>query len=312
MSTAWWSDVPVVEAEVACGTGNHILRWDGGRLLTPSHPDPDGEAVLSALGGDEPECLRLRRAWEAHSGDPRLLVLGSRHPGDEIHLSLSDVRHLRDLPGPFRPGRSGRGQAGYRLPGGGGYAPLTGSHTVASSGGASPSGRFRRPASPRRIAPPGPAMYRPPWLDDKQWESHVELLSLLALDARLQRRLQAHVANDLHDRPDRSARAALEAATIGRLRPILDRWAPGRSRSITVTVGEEPGVDDRLSVTVRPDWLITVWCRYLSLVDGFLVLDVHRSVPGRVEVTAASPVPGAPLARLTLSGPAPWRVVDRA
>jgi hypothetical protein len=305
-------DVPAVEAEVPCGTGHHTLRWDAGRLVTPSHPDPDGEAVLSALGGEEPECLRLRRAWGAHSGDPRLLVLGSRHPGDELHLSLADVQQLRDLPGPFRPGRAGRGQAGFRPPAAGGYVPLTGSHSVAWGGSAGTTARFRRPGGPRRMDPSqGPAMYRPPWLDDKQWESHVELLSLLALDARLQRRLQAHVASDLYGRPDRSARAALEAATIGRLRPVLDRWAPGRSRSVTVTVGEKPGVDEGLSVTVRPDWLITVWCRYLSLVDGFLVLDVPRRVPGRVEVTAASAVPGAPLARLTVSGPAPWRVVAR-
>lgn len=311
MSPDWWTDVPGVEAEVPCGSGHHTLRWDAGRLEATAHPDPDGEAVLAALGGDEPECLRLRRAWEAHAGDPRLLVLGSRHPGDELHLDFDDVRQLRDLPGPYRPSRVGP------VPGGG-YGPMAGNRLI-SSGGAVFGGvplRWRgRPRPTARPLPSGsagrPPFQRPPWLDDKQWESHVELLSLLALDARLQRRLQAHVASDLYGRPDRSARAALEAATIGRLRPVLKRWAPDLNRAVTVHVGDEPGVDTHLSVTVRPDWLIAVWCRYLSLVDGFLVLNVHRIVPGRAEVTAASPVPGASLARLTVSGPAPWRVVAR-
>jgi hypothetical protein len=297
----WWADVSPVEVEVPCGAGRHTLRWEAGRLLTPAHPDPDGEAVLAALGGDEPECLRLRRAWESHAGDSRLLVLGSRHPGDELNLRLDDVLELRSVPAIPRGGPYGRAaRARFAI----GSTPMR----PASPG---------RPGGPPRLArwvpltagPASAAAVRPPWLDDAQWEAHVELLSLLALDARLQRRLQAHVAAHLLELPDRSARAALEAATIGRLRPVLERWRPAaRARA---AVGETPGVDPDGLVTVRRDWLVAVWCRYLSLVDGFLVLDVHRSVPGRAEVTAAPATTDSRLARLTVAGPAPWRVVER-
>jgi hypothetical protein len=310
MTDPWWLDVAPVEAELPCGAGRHVVRWEAGELLTPAHADPDGEAVLVALGGGEPECLRLRRAWQAHTSDPRLLVLGSRHPGDEIHLDFAELALMRDLPNP-----TGQMGAGNRLvttatATWSGYAPLTPVRPPPAPVRRAPRITTPRQTAPMSLSTSGGGVTRPPWLTDKQWHAHIELLSLLALDGRLQRRLQAHVATALLARSDRSARAALEAATIGRLRPVLKRWAPDRQP--TTTVSERPGVGPEGGVTVGWDWLLAVWCRYLALVDGFLVLEVHRLVTDRAEVTAIGPEPRAEAARLTLRGPAPWRVVARA
>lgn len=78
---AWWAAVPDVTTEIDCRGARHELRWSHGALHVPAHGDVEAEQALGALGGDLPECLRLRAAWVAHAGDPALVTLG-RRPGE--------------------------------------------------------------------------------------------------------------------------------------------------------------------------------------------------------------------------------------
>jgi hypothetical protein len=145
-------------------------------------------------------------------------------------------------------------------------------------------------------------------------EHRLGLIELLAVDPAIGRRLQSEVAHNLaaaQPLPD-AHRLVLEAATVGRLTPIARRWS-GDDRPLTVDLGDHPGVRVSragMTVTVRPDWLAAIWGRYLGVVDHFLVVDVHRIVEGRTEVTAVASPGGAP-ARLLLRGPAPWHVERR-
>jgi hypothetical protein len=72
-------------------------------------------------------------------------------------------------------------------------------------------------------------------------------------------------------------------------------------------------VDERGTVVVTAGWrwLADVWGRYLASVGGFLVLGVDRIIEDRAVVEAWGD-PAGQAARLTLRGPAPWRVVERA
>lgn len=146
---------------------------------------------------------------------------------------------------------------------------------------------------------------------------------LVLLDPALERRLQLEVAAGVADGGDASEAAVLEAATVGRLGRILDRWLgpdsglqgrPGPGHGATVRIGDRSGVeevDGQVIVTLAPTWLGQIWGRYLSLVDGFLVLEVNRIVPGRAEVIGVGR-PGGDPAVLTLVGPGPWRAVTRS
>jgi hypothetical protein len=145
-------------------------------------------------------------------------------------------------------------------------------------------------------------------------EHQLGLIELLALEPPVGRRLQSEVAHNLSRRQPLPAanRVVLEAATVGRLQPIARRWS-GSEHQTEVVLGDTPGVRagrDSVTVTVRPTWLAAIWGRYLGVVDGFLVLDVHRIVDDRADVTGVG-APGGDPARLTLRGPAPWHVERR-
>ena len=49
--------------EIDCQGGRHRIRWCQGRLVLDHHPDPDAEAVLTALGGEQPPCLAAAELW---------------------------------------------------------------------------------------------------------------------------------------------------------------------------------------------------------------------------------------------------------
>ncbi len=293
MSARWWLGVTPAETSIRCGPNHHRLVWREGVVVPVDHSDPAGEAVLVSLGGKEPACLAILRHWRDHAADPRLLVLGGRHPGDTVVVGSEDLDRARnDLLA-----------AAGALPG--------------------PAGRDWEPE-------PGVAVA----------ERYLGLLELLALDPAVQRRLQLEVATNLadlasgpatSDRDDPSgdsgpalaagsAWAVLEAATVGRLTPVVRRWAATPSVEIAIgspagvvvgrQAGVSPGAGYRTMVTVGPGWLGEVWGRYLAAVDGFLVLEVHRIVEDRAEVTGLANPEGEP-ARLLVRGPAPWRVEQR-
>jgi hypothetical protein len=276
VSAPWWVGTPAAETAVACGPNHHRLRWDAGRLTPLDHLDPAVEAVLAEMGGEEPACLALARYWADHRSDERVLILASRHPGDTLGLTGPDVARVRSL----------LEQDNTRLR----NLLRRAAFADGASGGAGGHGRIE---ANRR---------------------HLGLIELLALDPSIVRRLQSEVAYNLsapRPLPDAN-RIILEAATVGRLASIARRWS-GSDRPPTVTLGDEPGADidaGGLTVRVRPTWLAEIWGRYLGVVDHFLILDVHRIVEDRAEVTGVA-APGGEAARLTLRGPAPWHVHHR-
>lgn len=277
MRSPWWVGVAPTEGAVSCGPNHHRLHWREGALIALDHADPTAEAMLSEMGADEPACLRVLRHWQSHATDPRLLVLAGRHPGDAVIVTPDDLaRAQRDL-----------------------------EQATGSAGG----------------------------LEDR-----LALLELLGLDPSLQRRLQLQVAAYLAglvegtDQPahpssppeaeasdageaaevhSASAAAVLEAATVGRLVPVVRRWAPGRR--VEVAIGP-PGVrvDERGTVVVTAGWrwLADVWGKYLASVGGFLVLGVDRIIEDRAVLVGWGDPAGEP-AHLVVKGPAPWRVIER-
>ena len=86
--TDWWVGIAPAEHSVPCGGEHHRLRWEQGRLVACDHGDPDDELVLTALGGQELQCIELVRAWERHRDDLRALVIGTRDGSDELRPGI--------------------------------------------------------------------------------------------------------------------------------------------------------------------------------------------------------------------------------
>ncbi|WP_028057757.1 hypothetical protein [Candidatus Solirubrobacter pratensis] len=82
--SAWWRGIAPAQATLECGGETHRVRWEEGRLRLPDHADVEGERALAALGGEPCACLDVLEAWERHAADPRVLLLGTRGPGDRF------------------------------------------------------------------------------------------------------------------------------------------------------------------------------------------------------------------------------------
>lgn len=91
----WYESLPPAEASVPCGGGIHTVRWDGGRLTLPDHPDAEAELVLGALGGDKPACLSLAETWDAHAGDLAVLTAGPRSAADRVTVTWDQAEEHR-------------------------------------------------------------------------------------------------------------------------------------------------------------------------------------------------------------------------
>ena len=108
MTAPWWATFGPAEATWRCSGLQHRLRWEAGRLTAPDHPEAEGELVLGALGGDQPECIRLLRAWGEHSDDLDVLMLGPRSSADTLTVDSRDAGQLRRGPAgrpAMHPGR---------------------------------------------------------------------------------------------------------------------------------------------------------------------------------------------------------------
>jgi hypothetical protein len=66
---AWHRDVADAGLDVRCGGSTHRVRWHRGHLQLLDHPEPQAEAVLVALGGDPPPCLRVLDLWRSAVAD---------------------------------------------------------------------------------------------------------------------------------------------------------------------------------------------------------------------------------------------------
>jgi hypothetical protein len=240
--TDWWVGIAPAEHLVPCSGEHHRLRWEQGRLIACDHGDPGDELVLTALGGQELQCIELLRAWERHRDDLRALVIGSRDASDEL-----------------RPGNNPPGAGGPRAR----IRPRT------SVGG--PNGRV------------GAARHPEPSSDADDLE---ELIALTALGSSIGKRLVATVVaewaarlRDGHPGLDR-ATPRLQAALHGRVGAALRGWLgePQLSLELEMSGAGEPRslsrADDVVHAQLPFTWLLDVWARDLTTVQGRFCLDV--------------------------------------
>jgi hypothetical protein len=197
---AWFTSLPPCEALVPCGQGRHGVRWEAGELRLPSHPDPEAELVLAALGGEKARCVEIAQTWRRHLADLTVLGIGPRSAADPVEVSWDDVD-----------------AAAQAAQGGGWGVPRHGAMKLASP----PTAAIARAAirRTRYQQEAGQASQR-----------RLDMLSLLALGTGFQVRLIGQVIAahaDRLDEPDEhghSIRPALKAALAGRLAPVAERW----------------------------------------------------------------------------------------
>jgi hypothetical protein len=239
---------------VPCGEGTHTLRWDGGTVQLPSHPDAEAELVLAALGGEKPGCVRLAEIWGRHTDDLSVLAIWPRSGDDKVRVDWDSV-----------PDPQAAGQPGW----------------AALSGGRAP--RLAARQQSQRLA-----MGRVPGASRVQAEMEraaqrtADMLSLLALGPAFQLRLSGHVAAAHAAEP----RPALEAALNGRLALVAEKWIgidPDQVKA-SLQAGDGWGTagmsgrgkERELTFTLPAAWLASVWACGLALVGRRLSVAVTR------------------------------------
>jgi hypothetical protein len=251
---------------VPCGAGRHTIRWEAGSLRLPSHPDPDGELVLAALGGQKARCVELAAAWARHADDLSMLAIGPRDPADQIAVCWDDVDAAAQAGSGPRP-------AIRPLPAPGRAQPWP--------AGLSPSAMVPRGGRARQVAQEALAARR----------RRDEILSLLALGYAFQVRLigqvaAAHAGPGPDGRPGPHVRPALVAAIAGRLAPVAERWLGIDPDQVVVTLHHGPGwgsaeltargSERRLRVSLPAGWLASVWASGLALTGRHLIVAIER------------------------------------
>jgi hypothetical protein len=318
MTAPWWAAFGPAEATWPCGDQRHRLRWEVGRLTAVDHAEAEGELVLGALGGDQPDCIRLLRAWGEHCDDLDVLMLGPRSATDTLTVDSRDAERLR-----------------MALPGWTGYAPLPGGvipgmpltwgslwfRTLRSfvmnarslprgtaaygPGSAAVAARVARFHTMHAAAFPshGPgrarAFLRGMGQDlDRELARRAELLELLALGPAFQFRLSATVAAAWSEHDPRTARPALTAALAGRLAPAVAAWLHVSPDEVQVSLAEGSGGllwdGDRWRAGIR--WVAAVWGAGLAVIDGHLVVDVTHAEFPNADVLALEAPGGEPTA----------------
>jgi hypothetical protein len=296
----WWQALPALETWVPCGDGSHPVRWADGTLSLPAHPDPEAEAVLAALGGDQAPCLEVAQAWHRHSSDLDWFMAGPRDPDDEIDVSWDYVQEFRTAPPAgwmIGPGRGGR----------------VGSRPMIRAG--VPSGFPRRvaggwagPTSPAGAGGGGPD-------PERLRATRLELLILLALGPAFQLALSGTIAARWAADGPRAAETSarwpvLEPALAGRLAPAAASWLGLDPDGVDASLLERSpeltgwgaleltgtGAGRRLHATLPVSWLATVWAPGLAVVAGHLVVAVEQAAWPDATVLAV-PGPGAPPVR---------------
>jgi hypothetical protein len=263
---AWFDCLPSCAAYLPCGQDRHIVRWEAGELRLLSHPDPEGELVLAALGGEKARCVEVAQAWGRHVEDLTVLTVGPRGPADEIAVSWNDVDNAAQ--------ESQRGgQAGYPPP------------------SAGPGRGPRRRMSPGMARAMARAGYQQARQDQERAERRRnDLLPLFALGYGFQVRLIGQVAEGHADRPEEAMeqiRPALVAAITARLAPVAEEWLGIDPAQVEVTLHRGPGWGSaeltgraeqrRLRVSLPAGWLARVWAAGLALTGRHLVVAVARA-----------------------------------
>ena len=247
----WFGCLAPCEAEVPCGAGRHVIRWEAGALRLLSHADPEAELVLAALGGEKARCVEVAEAWGRHAADLTMLGVGPRGPADEIGVSWDDVEAAAQA-----------AQGGWT-----GYAPLPGS----------PGHGPMQLASPPTAAAIARVSARRALLAQEAEQARQrrnDLLSLLALGYGFQVRLTGQVVAAHADRVDeqdergRSIQPVLTAALAG-LAPVAEQWLGVDPDQVVVSLHRGPGWGSveltgrgeqrRLQVSLPAGWLARVW-----------------------------------------------------
>jgi hypothetical protein len=342
MTSPWWAAFGPAETTAPCGDQQHRLRWEAGRLTAPDHPDAESELVLGALGGDEPDCIRLLRAWGEHSDDLGVLMLGPRFAADAVTVDPGDAALARLRPAGWVGYMPLTGRLGGPIPG----MPLTWDslwhrtlRSLAVNAGPLPRGsssygpgisvrrtrvagqrfghaaRLVSAAGSRASRPLGPGMGREP---DPESARRAELVTLLALGPAFQFRLCATVAAAWEQREPGTARPALTAALAGRLAPVIAAWQHVSADEVGVSLADGPRGLERDAGRWRAGmrWVAAVWGPGLAVAGDHLVMDVTRAAYPEAEVVAVTEPEGPP-APLTVrcenaagSAQAPrWRII---
>jgi hypothetical protein len=274
---SWFDSLPAAETAVPCGTGTHTVRWEGGQLTLPAHPDAEAELVLGALGGEKPACITLAQTWAGHADDLAVLTAGPRSAADRVSVEWSEIAELRaKLP-------SGLAQMTSML-----RMSATVTPFIRHSG---PQARWQGGA--RAAGHSGPASrLGATGMEEvlRRQLRQVELLELLALGAEFQFRLAGTVTAAWAG-PDRAAERAqrrpeLSGVLTGRFALAARDWAGIDPDGVTVTPHEEDGWGTleisgtgrsrRLRAALPLGWLAEVWAGGLAVVDGHLVVAVEQ------------------------------------
>jgi hypothetical protein len=292
-SGAWFDCLPRCEAYLPCGQGRHIVRWEAGELRLLSHPDPEAERVLVALGGELSRCVEVAQAWGRHAEDLSVLAIGPRGPADEIAVSWDDVDAEAQ-------GSRRGGQAGLLPPGG----PGRRQRLMASS---------TSPTVAQALARQQQAMQDA----EQAARRRNDMLSLLALGYGFQVRLIGQVAEAHTDWPEQTMekiRPPLVAAITARLAPLVEQWLGIDPDQVVVTLHRGPGwgsaeltgrgAQRRLRVSLPAGWLARVWAAGLALTGRHLVVAVARAGWPDARVLALR-APGTEPVPLDVHGTAP-------
>ena len=264
----WWTGIAPAEITVPCAGEDHRVRWEQGQLRACDHGDVDDERTLATLGGTAFECVELVGAWQRHRHDLRALVVGPRGGSDEIHVDPDDPRSggVRRS----RPRRRGGGNTVSSVVVGSG-ASSAGAGSSAHRGSAAPRCRAGRPQ---------------------------DLIALVGLGGGFGERLVATVAAEWtarlrEGRPEvAEALPRLHAALYGRVFAALRSWLgePQLSLELEMTGDQHPRSLTRVDRAVHAQlpfaWLVDVWSRDLTTVQGRFCLDAQA--PSRPTVSGGS------------------------
>jgi len=322
MTAPWWATLAAAEAAVRCGDQQHLLRWEAGRLTARAHPDAEGELVLGVLGGDQPECIRLLRAWGEHSDDLDVLMLGPRSARDTLAVDARDTGQLHVgsvgwfayapraglVPGGIAPGMPltwgslwFRTLRSFAVNARG----LPRSSVVSGPGSAARAAQVARlrPVPARalisRHGPGRPSPFPGMGQDlDRDFARRAELLELFALGPAFQFRLCATVAAAWSQRDPGRARPALTAALAGRLAPATATWLQVSPDEVRVSLAEGPGglALDAEQWRAGMWWVAAVWAAGLALIDGNVVVEVIHAEYPKADVLALTKPGSEPVA----------------
>src|SRR4051794_22314753 len=89
--TQWWMGIPPAETRIRCGDHEHRLRWSEGALDLLDHGDVEGERTLAALARERNACVETADRWQRHAQNPRVLILASRGPTDQLQVPEEEM-----------------------------------------------------------------------------------------------------------------------------------------------------------------------------------------------------------------------------